>query len=307
MQKRDPYTVLGLSKTASDEEIKSAYRRLARQYHPDVNNNSKYAEDRFKEISEAYEILSDKEKRRQYDMYGHVGKNFDEFRSSYGTFYGSGFQRENFNSNFGNFGSSGFSVFEEMFSDFFRSQTQRSHRRYGVKGDNLEYDLTISFEQAYHGFSATIRVLERRINVHIPPGVDTGSVIRVPGQGAPGLRGGPRGDLYLNIIVTPHRIFRREGQDIYLSVPISIGEAVFGTKIEIPSPQGRLILKIPAGTQSGTNFRFKGKGFPSLKNEGKGDFYVTTQIVIPHNIDSRSRSLLAEFDRLNPINPREGL
>jgi DnaJ-class molecular chaperone len=313
MAKRDPYNVLGVSRSASDEEIKKAYRKLARRHHPDLNNNSKASETRFKELAEAYEVLADSEKRRRYDMFGYEG--LDVTGQGYGSSAGSGpfraagFGRAGFGYGFDGFtGSSKRGIFDDIFSEFFRADADARHRRRRPsRGDDLEYELTIDFFQAYHGASATVRILERRINVHIPAGVDTGSRIRVPGQGAPGRHGGGPGDLFLDIIVTPHRFFRREGDHIFFAIPVTIGEAVLGTKVEIPGPDGRLILRIPPGTQSGTNFRFKGKGFPSLRGDGKGDLYVTTHVVVPHNVDSISRELLTEFERRNPINPRQGL
>lgn len=307
MTKRDPYSVLGVGRTASDDEIKSAYRRLARVHHPDMNNNSKSSEKRFREISEAYEILNDKERRRNYDRFGHEGLGGSHEYRSANPFSGSGFGRRDFNFRFGGSGSSGYGVFDDYFSDFFGPGATGQTKRYASKGDDLEYDLSITFEQAYQGVSAVVRVLERRINVHIPAGVDTGSVIRVPGQGAPGRRGGAPGDLYLNVTVSSHGVFRREGSDIHLTLPISFAEAILGAKVEIPGPEGRLMLKIPAGTQAGTSFRFRGKGFPSVKANGRGDLYVTTQIVIPSRVSQAAEDLVAEFDRLNPMNPREGL
>lgn len=312
MSKRDPYSVLGVSRSASDAEIKKSYRRLARQYHPDMNRDSKSAEARFKEISEAYEILNNPEKRRLYDLYGHdgVNPNFAGFGSSGGRnpFEGMRFGNSGYSFNFGNFsGDPRQSFFEDLFSEFMRPGSGRGSRRpHAQAGQDIEYNLTVDFEQAYHGLTAEIRIMDRRIEVRIPAGVDTGSRVRVPGQGAPGLYGGKAGDLYLNIKVQPHVHFRREGKDIHLTLPITFGEAVLGARVELPGPDGRLALKIPQGTQSGTSFRFKGKGFPDLKRSGRGDFLVTVHIVVPDTIDSTSRELVAEFERRNPFNPREG-
>ena len=310
MTKNDPYRVLGVNRGASEEEIKRAYRRLARRHHPDMNNNSKAAEGRFKEVSEAYEILSDAEKRRLYDRFGHEGMNpgFTGFGAS-GTkspFGQHGFPYGGYGFNLGR--SSGGGVFEEIFSEFFRNHSGRS---YGggrpAVGRDLEYGLKVDFIQAYQGVHAFVTVMDRKIDVHVPAGVDTGSRIRVPGQGTPGSRGGPPGDLYLDITVEPHEFFRRQGAGIYLSLPITIGEAILGAKVEIPGPDGRLSLRIPPGTQSGTSFRFKGKGFPSLKDKIRGDFFVTANVIIPEKMDSVSHDLVAEFERRNPIDPRKGL
>jgi len=313
MAKRDPYNILGVSRSASDDEIKRAYRKLARRHHPDLNNNSKASETRFKELAEAYELLADSEKRRRYDAFGYegldaAGRGYDA-SGRRGPFGQAGFSQAGFGFDFGGFSrSSKHGIFDDIFSEFFRADADpRQRRSRPARGDDLEYELTIDFDQAFQGASAVVRILERRINVHIPAGVDTGSRIRVPGQGAPGRHGGPPGDLFLDIVVTPHRYFRREGDHIFLVIPITIGEAILGTKVEIPGPDGRLILRIPPGTQSGTNFRFKGKGFPCLRGGGSGDLYVTTQVVVPNRVDSVSRELLAEFERRNPINPRQGL
>lgn len=309
MGKRDPYSILGVNRSASDDEIKRAYRKLARRYHPDMNSSSKTAESKFKELSEAYEILVDKDKRRKYDLFGHEGlsANFRDF--SDGAPSSEAFKRSGFGYNFNNFsGSSGYGVFDDLFSDFFRPESNRKGRKFGPsRGSDLEYELTVDFFQSYQGVSAIVTILDRKISVHVPAGVDSGSRIRVPGQGAAGLRGGPSGDLYLDVVVTPHPLFTREGDHIMFTLPITICEAALGAKIEIPGPGGRLLLKIPQGTQSGTIFRFRGKGFPSLKTSERGDFYVTAQVTIPEGIDQVSKDLLAEFERRNPTNPRRGL
>ena len=313
MGKRDPYSVLGVSRSATDDEIKKAYRKQARKHHPDLNSNSKSSEDRFKEISDAYDILSDKEKRHRYDQFGHEGlnPNFGGF-SGYGPegFANTGFGQSGYRFNFGGSSSaSGNRIFEDILSDYLRGAgRKKTGRHQASRGSDLEHHLAIDFDQAYQGVTAVVRILHRKINVHIPPGVDTGSKIRVPGQGAPGLHGGPPGDLFLDITVRDHPLFRRMGKDVHMVLPISVEEAILGARVEIPSPSGRLALKIPGGTQSATSFRFKGKGFPSPKDEsGNGDFFVTAHIYVPENIDSASRNLLAEFARRNPVNPREGL
>ncbi len=311
MAKRDPYSVLGVSRSASDDEIKRSYRKLARQYHPDMNHNSKASEIRFKEISEAYEILNNAEKRRRYDLYGHEGvdANFHGFGSSgsRNPFEGMRYGNNSYTFNFGNYsGGTGNSFFDDLFSEFVRPGPGRGGRRPQPQtGQDIEYNLTVDFEQAYHGMSAELRILDKRIDVRIPAGVDTGSRVRVPGQGAPGLHGGKAGDLYLNVRVTPHAYFRREGKDIHLTLPITFGEAVLGARVELPGPDGRLALKIPPGTHSGTSFRFKGKGFPDLRRNLRGDFLVTVHIAVPDTIDATSRELVSEFERRNPFNPRE--
>jgi len=321
MRKPDPYNVLGIDRSASEHDVKKAYRRLARRYHPDLNKSGKEAETKFKEIQEAYEILSDSEKRRNYDAFGHAGVsgNFNDFSSSgaAGSFFGTKFGRSGIR--FGSFhgkpqsgpfehGFSDSSTFEDVISELFRGGSGRRVRKPGPEtGSDLQHNLSIEFEQAYSGAWISISVMNRNIDVHIPPGVDTGSKIRVSGQGARGVRGGPSGNLILDITVKPHRFLRREGLHIHVTVPISIGEAILGAEVGIPGPGGNLFLKIPPGTQSGTVFRFKGKGFSSLKNAERGNLYATVHIQVPDKLDTTSRELVNELERRNPINPRERL
>ncbi len=243
------------------------------------------------------------------DLFGHEGLagSFQDFNgASYGR---PGFKRDGFGYNFNSFsGNANHGVFDDLFSDFFKSDNGRRSRKFSPsRGSDLEYELTVDFHQSFHGVSAIVTILDRKINVHVPAGVDSGSKIRVPGQGAAGLRGGPPGDLYLNVLVTHHPFFRREGDNVTSALPITISEAILGARIEIPSPDGRLLLKIPQGTQTGTVFRFRDKGFPSLKNGVRGDFYVTAQVMIPEGIDQVSKELLVEFERRNPTNPRRSL
>jgi DnaJ-class molecular chaperone len=319
MRKPDPYNVLGVNRTASDDEIKRAYRRLARRYHPDMNSNSKASETKFKEIQEAYEILSDHENRKKYDAFGHTGVDgrFGDFGASGSHAQGSRFGGFGFPFGFHSWNARGGSaeeVFsqqttvEDMFSELFRGRNYRESRRSApAAGSDLEQELVIDFDQAYHGVWVNVRVMDRSIDVHVPPGVDNGSKIRVTGQGAPGRRGGPPGDVFLKIVVKPHPVFKREGNHIHMSVPISLGEAIFGAEIEIPGPQRALILKIPSGTQSGTIFRFKGKGFASLKGSERGDLYATIHIQVPERVDDVSRKLVEELEKRHPVDPRRHL
>ena len=302
----DPYKTLGVAKGASDEEIKKAFRRLARKHHPDVNSNSKTSERRFKEVSEAYEILSDKEKRRNYDMFGNAdpGASFGGFND---------FRRgKRFGGNpFGSQYSSGFgsqAPFEDLFSDFFsRSQARNNFNQAPQKGADIEYNVKVSFDQAYHGTRLSIDTSRRKIEVQIPPGVDNGSRIRVSGQGSPGTRGGRPGDIYLKIEVDQHPFFRRQDNDIYMDLPVTLGEVMLGAMIEIPSPEGRLALKIPPGSSHSKKFRFKGKGFISLKDASKGDFFINLKIILPDKIDEYTRELVVEFERQNPLDLRSHL
>lgn len=312
MAKPDPYMTLGVSRTATPEEIKQAYRKLALRHHPDVNHNSRASHDQFRLVAEAYEILSDAGKRRRYDRFGHagLGMDFEQYgsgnaRSRYGT---TNFSASGFRFGFGQYGRGGFESFEDVFSELFRTAGSRASRRNAPsRGSDLEYNLTLDFDQAYHGITITVRVLNSSMEVGIPAGVHDGSRVRVMGRGAPGLRGGPPGDLYLNVAVTEHDFFRREGNDILANLPITFGEAVLGSKVELPGPNGTLVLTIPAGTQSGTTFRFRGIGFKDPREGGRGDFYVTVQIVVPDSIDEVSRNLVMDFERRNSFRLRDGL
>lgn len=284
MSKPDPYSVLGVSRSASADEIKKAYRKLALRHHPDMNQNSKVSENCFKEIAEAYEILAHTESRQRYDLYGYEGEQrrsqgFTEAgRSAASAWYG--FRGYGFEFKFERFSSrQEREEFYDPFLEFFTTlRRDRAYRPGPGRGSDLEYNLKIDFGQALHGVSAEVSILNRRTIVYIPAGVDTGARIRMAGQGAPGLRGGPAGDLYLNIIVMPHEFFRRIGNDIYLDVSISAWEAANGATLEIPGPWGPLLLTVPKETKSGTRFLFRDTGFPFVRSQGKGDFFVTTHV-----------------------------
>jgi molecular chaperone DnaJ len=361
----DYYEILGVSRNASSDDIKKAYRKLARKYHPDLNPGDKKAEERFKKISEAYNVLSDPEKRKQFDQFGRVGVGAD---ASSGGF--SGFGGFNF-ADFDFFKSRGFSDF---FSQFFEGKKSRK-RNIPERGEDIKYKVNISFMDSARGLTTTITYLrptpcsvcegkgytgggesicpecggsgrkttsrgpihiattcdrcngsgritgnkclrcggtgveEKReaITVRIPPGVDTGSRVRVAGKGGPGKNGGPYGDLYILINVTPHHLFTRKGNNIYVKIPLTITEAALGGKIGVPTINGRATIRVPPGTKSGQKFRLRGKGVPSLQGRGRGDQFVEVEIVTPKIVDERSKELLREFARLNPENPREGL
>ncbi|MFH0957124.1 MAG: DnaJ C-terminal domain-containing protein [Pseudomonadota bacterium] len=309
MENIDPYKTLGVQRNATDAEIKSAYRRLARRYHPDLNENSSNAESRFKEISLAYEILSDKERRRQYDLFGlGQGPNsrtgFEDFFNNASRFGVDPRLRRQFNSaNF--FGSRGNSASDDIFSELFGSGRRGRSTGGGIsKPQSLEQILEVRFSEAYRGAKKSVVTPYKTLEVYVPAGVDSGSRIRVSGQGHPSARGGRAGDLFLKLVVKRHQFFKREGKDIFLDVPVTFGEALLGAKIEIPAPDGNVILRIPAGVQNGTSFRFKGKGFPSLKDPVRGDFLAKVNLVLPEKIDTASMKLVEEFEKLNPLRPR---
>lgn len=324
---KDYYQILGVSRGASGSEIKSAYRRLAKQYHPDLNKGDKGAEEHFKDISEAYSVLSDQKKRKQYDMFGSAGfqGGFDPSQFTGGGWQGGeapgGFK---WYSGTTGGGFEGFGDLGDIFGDLFnmggfsraagRKRPQGGDARareepQSANGGDTYTTFEISFEDAIRGMSTKMSIQRAdevdKITVKIPAGVDNGSKIRIKGKGHPGQRGGRPGDLYLNIRVKPHRIFWREGADIYVEVPISVYEAILGGKVEVPTIDGSARMTIPPGTSSGQRFRLKGKGAPILDKKGRtGDQYAVIQIVPPKDMDSETKRLFEDLAKKSPYNPR---
>ncbi len=309
----DYYNVLGVQKNASDSEIKKAYRRLAKKYHPDVNKGNSSAETRFKDISEAYAVLSDSKQKQQYDMFGQTG--FSGGPSGFGQ---DGNPFNNIRWNTGGAGSHGrHSSMDDMggmgdiFSELFNmggvrrpgAQPRQRTTRKGPaakKGQDTYADLNIDFEEALSGKECQISVKRgtsiEKLTVKVPAGVDDGSKVRIAGKGQPGQYGGNSGDLYLRIHMASHAIFRREGADIYADIPISIYDAVLGTSIDVPTMGNKVKMKVPAGTSSGKTFRMAGKGAPVLGKKGvTGDQFVVIRIVPPSDL---SADALADFKSL---------
>jgi molecular chaperone DnaJ len=352
MAKRDYYETLGIARGASEQELKSAYRRLAKECHPDRNPNDMRAEIRFKEVSEAYEVLKDPQKRAAYDHFGHAA-----FESGMGGARGFG----------PDFASSMSDIFDDLFGEFMggrRGGRQRSSRE---RGADLRYNLEISLSEAYEGKTAQICVptsvscetcsgsgaragtkpttcptcgghgkvrasqgfftiertcpncqgrgetiedpcqtcqgsgrvtKERTLSVNIPPGIEDGTRIRLAGEGEAGLRGGPAGDLYIFLSLKPHEFFQRDGADIFCKVPISMTTAALGGQIEVPTVDGAATrVKIPEGSESGKQFRLKGKGMPVLRSKVSGDMYIQVEVETPKSLTRRQRELLEEFER----------
>ena len=354
MSKRDYYELLGVSRSASDQEIKSAYRKLAVKYHPDKNPGDKEAEDRFKEAAEAYSVLGDPQKRAQYDRFGHsgVGANvgfdptiFSEFGDIFGDFFG--------------------------FGDIFGTGSRR--RSTAQRGSDLRYDLEISFMDAAFGLKTKIKVprletcqscsgsgaakgsspitcptcqghgqvryqqgffsisrtcqqcqgtgrvvknvckecrgegrvqTEETLEVKIPAGVDNGSRLRIAGGGEAGLQRGPPGDLYVVLFVKEHEFFERQENNVYCTIPISFPQAALGAEIIVPTLEGEERLQIPEGTQSGSIFRIKGKGIPSLNGKGRGDQFVTVNIATPTKLNREQKKLLEQFAEVSKVENR---
>ncbi|HBT50337.1 MAG: Chaperone protein DnaJ [Caldanaerobacter subterraneus] len=369
MPKKDLYEILGVDRNASQEEIKKAYRRLAKKYHPDLNPGDKEAEQKFKEINEAYEILSDPQKRAQYDQFGHAAFEQGGFQQGgFGDFTQGGFDFD-----FGGFGD----IFGDIFSDFFGTGRRKAEKG-PKKGADIRYDLTLTFEEAAFGTEKEIEVerfevcdvchgtgvkpgsrpetcpvchgtgeirqtqntpfgrivnirtcprchgegkiitdpcqkcggtgrirKRRKIKVTIPAGIDEGQMLTLRGEGEPGLRGGPNGDLYIVIHVKPHEIFKREGYDVYVKIPISFADAALGGEIKIPTLDGMVSFTIPEGTQTGTKFKLRGKGIPHIGGRGRGDQIVEVYVEVPKRLSEKQKELLREFKRLEGENTAE--
>ncbi len=320
MSKRDYYEVLGLNRGASTDEIKKAYRKLARKYHPDLNPGDSNAEEKFKEVSEAHEILTDAEKRKIYDQFGHAGINggmgggpgagqggFGKWTRYGGT--GDDFRGFDFNT-FTD--GSGFGSFSDIFSELFGGgERRRTYTRRPRKGEDIHYTMNIDFIHSVKGTTAAISINtgkgNEHLNVTIPPGVNSGSKVRLKGKGHPGVNEGPPGDLFIITKINPHPYFGREGDDIYVDVPVTITEAALGAQVTIPTVDGPTRLTIPQGTQGGQKLRLKGKGAPHLKGSGRGDMYAVIKIVIPKAMSDGGKRLLKDFAGENPYDPRAGL
>jgi curved DNA-binding protein len=292
MAVKDYYNILGVSRSATEREIKQAYRKLARQHHPDVNPGDKSAEERFKQINEAYEVLSDKEKRRKYDKYGDQWQYADQFekaRQQQGWNFSRGGQRVYF----------GEEDIGSVFDDILRGFGTRAGRPQPRKGRDIEFPLEVTLEEAYSGTTRTLSLADgKRLEVKIPPGVKDGSRVRISGKGAEGY-GGVKGDLYLVTSVRPHRTFRRHGDDLYTDVAVPLMVAVLGGEVKVSTLKGtKLSLKIPPETQNGRSFRLKGQGMPHLGNSTKGDLLARVKVVLPTKLTDEERELFQRLDKL---------
>jgi DnaJ-class molecular chaperone len=335
MAKRDYYDVLGVSKNATADEIKKAHRKLVRQYHPDVNKNNKQAEEKFKEVQEAYDVLSDPTKRANYDQFGHAGVGaggapgaggdpFDAFRRAQA---GRGGARHEWRSSPGvtvedfdasDFGNGQFAdIFEQLFGrggaagagagmgGAGRGAGRTRQRAEPQRGADAEYPVTLTFAQAARGTTLPLQINRggkiESIEVKIPAGVKDGSRIRLKGQGEQ-VVGGTPGDLFIITAVHPHPYFRREGLDVLVDVPISVWEAFEGTKVEVPTLDGPVTLTIPPGTSSGAKLRIKGRGIE--RGGEKGDQYVVTKIIMPKDLDEEDNKSIDHLAKKHPLNPR---
>ena len=293
--KRDYYEVLGVSKNASDDEIKKAYRKLAIKYHPDKNPGDKEAEAKFKEINEAHDVLSDKQKRARYDQFGHAGVGGNGFGGSGAgnPFQGGAF---NFNGQTFNFDFGGGSAFDDILGSLFGFGASGSRRP--RRGADYQTSVTLTFEEAVFGATKTIDSEKGEIKVKIPAGIDDGMSIRLRGKGGPAPEGGTEaGDLYVRVRVKPHKSLTREGAIILSEQTIDMVDAALGCEIEVLTVDGPVTMKVPAGTQSGTPFKLSGHGVPFRADGDRGPHIVTVVVETPKNLSRKQKELLEEFKK----------
>lgn len=311
---KDPYKVLGVPRNASQAEIQKAYRELARKYHPDLNPNDKDAKKKFQEVQAAFEILNDPEKRELYDRYGSA---FETMRrggpSSGGTYTYTwtsgpedlgGFE-EIFEQFFGDRFGTGPGGLGELFEQFRRTASRAGTTSRTARGQDIETEISIPFTTAILGGEQELRVRHdsgrvETIRLKIPPGIEDGKKLRLKGQGDPGLGGGPAGDLLVRVRVEPHPCFQRQGNDLYVKVPVSLSEAAAGTKVDIPTPRGTVALRIPPGISSGQKLRVPGYGVPAHGDQPAGDLYAEIQIVLPKHLSDSEVQMLRQIDQAHP-------
>jgi curved DNA-binding protein len=315
---RDLYDILGVSRTATAEEIKKAYRRLAKQHHPDVNPGNKAAEEKFKEASAAFEVLSDEKRRNLYDEFGAdaLRTGFDEKRADeYRRWKRQGAPPGGMPFDFGDFatvnvgdmGSFDFgSIFGEIFGGGARGRARGRRAPFPTPGADAIAEVEISLRDAVLGAERDVRVDGRTLRVKIPPGVGDGSRIRLAGQGGPGASGGPAGNLFLEVRLAEHPHVRREAKDLFLDLPVTVPEAVSGAEVRLPTFEGPVSLRVPRGAQSGMRLRLRGKGLPDLKGGPRGDLYAVIQVVLPQPTEAVERAVRPLAD-LYEGDPRAGI
>lgn len=296
----DYYHVLGINKNATEEEIKKAYRKLARKYHPDLNPNDKEANKKFQQINEANEVLSDPEKRKKYDQYGKDWKHAEEFekaRQEQQRWSRTGTGQEGFSGFEGSFN-------EEGFSDFFQSMFGGSRRTRGgqvkFRGEDYNAELHLSLKDAYKTHQQVLKVNEKNIRITIPAGVENGQIIKLKGYGGPGVNGGPNGDLYITFVIADDPKFKRLGNDLYTTIDLDLYTAVLGGEITVDTMDGKVKLKVKPETQNETVTRLKGKGYPVYKKENAfGDLYITYSVKLPTNLSEKQKELFSELKKMS--------
>ncbi len=319
MSQRDYYDILGISRGATADEIKKAYRKLARSHHPDVNPGDKGAEAKFKEAQSAYDVLGDPEKRKRYDIMGHDAfsgmgsagprSGATEWSARHG---GQGAENVDFSQFFGGGaeGGDGGGLFEDLIGRFGGGRGRRAGPR---RGPDVEATLSIPFETAVLGGSTQVNLAksdgtQESISIKIPVGADTGTKLRLKGRGGAGETAGTHGDLTITLEVEPHHLFKRDGDNLTLEVPVSIDEAVLGAKVEVPTISGtKVAVPVPSGASSGQKLRVRGKGVPARGQAHAGDLFVVVKIVTPKGIDDEGQRLIRAFAEHCPLHPRDGL
>lgn len=298
MAAEDPYVVLGVSRSASDEEIRRAYRKLAKQYHPDLNPGKKDAEAKFKAVTAAYDLLSDPEKRRRFDAGEIDAAGNERPERAFYRQWAEGAGQDKYQERHFEFGAADI---DDILSGIFgRGRGAGAGMR--VRGGDRRYTLTVDFLDAVNGAKKRLALGPgKHLDVTIPAGLEDGQVLRLKGQGEPGVGGGPPGDALVEVKVAPHPYFRRDGQDLRLEWPVSLAEALLGGKIEVPTSTGRVALSIPKGSNTGTTLRLKGKGVA-----GKGDQYVTLKVVLPEPPDPELENFVRDWAARRPYTPRRG-
>lgn len=300
----DYYKILGLDKNAKDEDIKKAYRKLARKHHPDVNPNDKSAKEKFQQINEANEVLGDPDKRAKYDKYGKDWMHAEEFekarqqRSQYQGQAGQGGQQ--WRQSTGNFSEGDFSeFFESMFGgESFSRRSSGSQVKF--KGQDFNAELHLDLKDVYRTQKQTLTVNGKNIRITIPAGVENGQTIRITGHGGPGVNGGPAGGLYITFQINQHPVFRREKNDLYRNIDLDVYTAVLGGEIEAETFEGKVKIKVNPGTQNETKVKLKGKGFPVYKKDGEfGDLYITYKIKIPTDLTEKEKELFRQLANLS--------
>jgi curved DNA-binding protein len=308
---KDYYTIMGVARDATQDEIKKSYRKLARKYHPDVSEDPE-AEVRFKEVGEAYEVLKDPEKRAAYDQLGAQWKSGQDFRPP--PDWDQGFEFRD-----GGYTQADSAEFSDFFESLFGGQGRRgraAHQQFRARGEDHHAKVSVDLEDSYSGAQRAITlrapeltkdghvvVRERTLNVRVPKGIRSGQKIRLAGQGGPGLGGAESGDLYLQVELNPHGLYRVDGSDVYLDLPVAPWEAALGATIKAPTPSGSVDLRIPASSNQGSKLRLKGKGIPG---KTPGDMYVVLKVVLPP-ADEKSRALYEEMKEQMAFNPRASM
>ena len=297
---QDFYQRLNVARGASADEVKKAYRKLAKQYHPDHNPGDKGSEEKFKGLNEAFEVLSDPRKRKLYDEFGDdaAKMGWDEAKAEqYRAYRSRGPQSSGFPGGFSSEGGSQVD-FESILSEMFGQQRRGGRRPAGPRaGGDVQATLEVTLVDAVLGAERQISLNGKRLSVKIPPGVETGSKIRLTGQGEPGERGGPAGDLFLDITVTEHPLVRREGQDLYLDLPVTVGEAGLGAEIKVPIFGGSVTVTLKPGTQSGTKLRLRAKGVPGLRGAEPGDLFLVVMIKLPETLDETAKKAVHTIEK----------